>query len=237
MLRFFKKTDLLRELKEKRIACLQYALPNAIKDNLSQPLPDKNTPFRALSFLVVDFETTGLEADTSDILSMGWIEISNMQVDCASQRHFYINNDKYINHETAVINHIVPQMVHHGVNLAEAIDILLDHAKDKILVVHGKVIEKNFLDCYAQKNLQLPELPLIWIDTMNIEGWRTMNMEAKIDQDTRLSSVRKRYNLPQYSAHNALIDSIATAELLLAQVANIYRDRNVTFEQLYGISQ
>ena len=236
MLRFFKKTDLLSKLEEKRVACLKHNLPDAIKENLLEPIPDKNSSFRSLSFLV-DFETTGFEPENSDILSIGWIEISNMQIDFASQKHFYINNDRYINHETAVINHIVPQMVSHGVNLDEAIDILLHHAKDKILVVHGKIIEKSFLDFYAQKNLGLPELPLIWIDTLSIEAWRAMKLKAEIDPDTRLSSVRKRYNLPQYTAHNALIDSVSAAELLLAQVATIYRDRKVTFEILYKISQ
>ena len=237
MLRLFKKTDLLSKLEKKRVACLKYNLSDAIKDNLLKPIPDRNTPFRALSFLVVDFETTGFEPEKSDILSIGWVEMSNMQIDFGSQKHFYINNDKHITHETAVINHIVPQMVSHGISLEEAIDILLFHAKDKILVVHGKMIEKSFLDFYAQKKLGMPELPLIWIDTLRIEEWREVKLKAQIDPDIRLSSVRKRYNLPQYNAHNALIDSVSAAELLLAQVATIYRDRKVTFESLYKISQ
>ena len=34
----------------------------------------------------------------------------------------------------------------------------------------------------------------------------------------RLADSRQRYGLPHYAAHNALIDAIATAELLQAQV-------------------
>ncbi len=34
----------------------------------------------------------------------------------------------------------------------------------------------------------------------------------------RLADSRLRYQLPHYAAHNALIDAIATAELLQAQV-------------------
>ncbi len=237
MWRWFKKTDLLAELQEKRRACLKHKLPHAVKVNLLQPIPDKNSAFSDLSFLVMDFETTGFEPESSDILSIGWVEVANMQVDFASQQHFYINNDQYINHETAVINHIVPQMVSHGVKLDQAVEMLLHHAKNKILVVHGKVIEKNFLDFYAQKNWGLPELPLPWIDTLRIENWRAQQLKGETDPDTRLSSVRKGYNLPQYTAHNALIDSVSAAELLLAQVATIYRERKVTFESLYKISQ
>ncbi|WP_418135139.1 hypothetical protein [Psychromonas sp. GE-S-Ul-11] len=58
-----------------------------------------------------------------------------------------------------------------------------------------------------------------------------------LSQDNRLTAVRKRYQLPQYNAHNALVDSLATAELLLAQIARIYRHKPVTLETLYKISQ
>jgi DNA polymerase-3 subunit epsilon len=34
----------------------------------------------------------------------------------------------------------------------------------------------------------------------------------------RLAECRSRYNLPAYPAHNALMDALAAAELLLAQL-------------------
>jgi DNA polymerase III subunit epsilon len=40
--------------------------------------------------------------------------------------------------------------------------------------------------------------------------------------DLRLHALGDRYNLPRYSAHNALSDALASAELFLAQAA--YRD-------------
>jgi len=237
MLRFFKRNDLLGELAEKRTAYLKHNQPNALKQNLMAPVPDKNTPVQALSFLIVDFETTGFEAENNDIISIGWIEVSGMQIDLASQKHLYIRNDKQINHETAVINHIVPQMLSQGVTLDEAIATLLRCSRGKILVVHSKVIEKSFVDYYVQSRLGLPAPPLLWIDTLRIEKWRAMQKAMYVRQDNRLSSARKRYNLPKYTAHNALVDSVATAELLLAQIAHIYRYRKATFGRLYEISQ
>lgn len=239
MFSLFKKKNAWGELTAKRAGCLKLSLPNEVKLNLSQPLLDKSTLFNTLSFLVVDFETTGFEPNTNDIISIGWVEIVNMQIDLGRKQHFYISDSQHINHETAVINQIVPQMIqNNGVPLEKAINRLLHDSRDKILVVHGKVIEKNFLDFYAQKFLGIPELPLMWIDTMKIEEWKTEKTGGNtISQDNRLSAVRKRYNLPQYTAHNALIDSIATGELLLAQVAQLYRDRHVTLDTLYKMSQ
>jgi len=239
MFNLFKKKDHWGELTAKRAEGLTSTLPYEVKMNLSLPLVDKNTLFKELSFLVVDFETTGFEPATNDIISIGWIEINNMQIDLERKQHFYICNSQHISHETAVINHIVPQMIdNNSISLEKAINRLLTDSKDKILVVHGKVIEKNFLDYYAQNFLGIPQLPLMWIDTMKIEEWKTAKMGGNtISQDNRLSAVRKRYNLPQYSAHNALIDSVATAELLLAQISQMYRDRHVTLETLYEMSQ
>tara|TARA_R110001583_G_scaffold6499_10_gene32946 strand:+ start:3433 stop:4152 length:720 start_codon:yes stop_codon:yes gene_type:complete len=239
MFSLFKKKDHWSELTAKRTECLKSTLPREVELNLSQPLLDKNMLFKTLSFLVIDFETTGFEPATNDIISIGWIEIVNMQIDLERKQHFYISNSQHINHETAVINQIVPQMIQNdGIPLEKAINTLLTDSKDKILVVHGKVIEKNFLDFYAQKFLGIPELPLMWIDTMKIEEWKASKTGGNtISQDNRLSAVRKRYNLPQYTAHNALIDSVATAELLLAQIAQLYRDRQVTLETLYEMSQ
>ena len=239
MFGLFKKKNYWRELATKRSECLTSILPNEVRLNLSQPLLDKNTLFKALSFLVVDFETTGFEPAKNDIISIGWVEIVNMQIDLGCKQHYYIRNSQDINHETAVINQIVPQMIQNdGVPLEQVINALLNASKGKILVVHGKVIEKNFLDFYAQKFLGLPELPLMWVDTMKIEEWKTAKTGGNtISQDNRLSAVRKRYNLPQYTAHNALVDSVASAELLLAQIAHMYRDRQVTLETLYEMSQ
>jgi DNA polymerase-3 subunit epsilon len=39
--------------------------------------------------------------------------------------------------------------------------------------------------------------------------------------DLRLDKLRSSYNLPRYTAHNALIDACATAELVLAIAARM----------------
>jgi DNA polymerase-3 subunit epsilon len=39
----------------------------------------------------------------------------------------------------------------------------------------------------------------------------------------RLNASRERYGLPAYQGHHALVDALATAELLQAQIATHYR--------------
>jgi DNA polymerase-3 subunit epsilon len=45
----------------------------AMRDFLSAPLPDLNTPISELPILSVDFETTGLNAKEDKLLSVGFI--------------------------------------------------------------------------------------------------------------------------------------------------------------------
>jgi len=169
---------------------------------------------------------------------MGWVEVHQKQIDLALKKHFYLNNSEQINHQTAVVNQIVPEMLEQGSSLDKAMTSLFSHCQNRVLVVHGKVIEKGFIDYYMQQKYGVSELPLLWIDTMKIEVWLANKMGGNtLSQDNRLTAVRKRYQLPQYNAHNALVDSLATAELLLAQIARIYRNKPVTLETLYKISQ
>lgn len=103
---------------------------------------------------------------------------------------------------------------------------MLKELKNKIVVVHYRPIERDFF--YSALLNRIGEGILFpVVDTMQIEG--NIQIEkvsgffdkllGKKMPSVRLANSRERYGLPAYSAHNALIDAIATAELLQAQVA------------------
>jgi DNA polymerase-3 subunit epsilon len=59
---------------------------------------------------------------------------------------------------------------------------------------------------------------------MQIEWARRKRRDQQIqDGDLQLGRLRSRYHLPRYTAHDALIDAVATAELLLAMAAQFDR--------------
>ena len=71
-----------------------------------------------LTYMVaLDIETTGFDPVEDDILSMGWVVIKNQQIDLANSQHVYIKNCDKVKPESAVINHITPQMLANGVSL------------------------------------------------------------------------------------------------------------------------
>lgn len=190
------------------------------------------------SYICLDLETTGVNAETDKVLSIGWVEINNMHVELSSSRELFINSDaKNIKAETAVINHITPEMLEIGCSLDEAMQQFFVHAKGKVIVAHGCCIEQAFIDKYFQRAFSLSPVPLVWLDTLAIEKHISRFSQSSSEVDYRLSSVRQQYGLPEYNNHGALIDALATAELLLAQMKKIFRSDKTCFSRLFRISE
>ncbi|MGC9401606.1 3'-5' exonuclease [Vibrio genomosp. F10] len=228
----------LERLKRKRKHCLAtMKLPLLLEQLLKEPLPTFEDLAKDGEYIVLDIETTGLNSEKDIILSMGWVEISGGRVDLASAHHIYINDDSQINPETAVINHITPQMLAAGVSIHDAMMTFFEAAQGKYIVAHGCIVEENFMKQYLINHYHFHDLPLIWLDTLRLEK----SMEKAINQheniDLTLGSTRTRYGLPEYNSHNALADAVSTAELFLAQHKRLVSRKDVTIASLYRFSQ
>ena len=111
-------------------------------------------------------------------------------------------------------------------DLRRILEQLLDELAGKVVVVHYRRIERDFLDLNLRALID-EGIVFPVIDTMQIEGdikrkqtqgfinW----LKRKKPQSIRLANSRLRYNLPTYAPHDALTDAIATAELLQAQIS------------------
>ena len=234
---FQRQTSWQKLIKHKREYLAKEALTEEIRSALNFSLPLGTTLIKDLSFLVFDLETTGVNAQNDQILSIGWVEINQGKIDLSSAQHYYINHGHDVKKETAVINHITPTMLAEGSPLNEVLSLFLAAAKNRSLIVHGKSIEHAFLAHYTKTYFSLPPLPFVWIDTLPIEVSSARELGRVAQQSQQLHRVRERYKLPRYAAHNALIDSLATAELFLAQTQKILKKENQTIDHIYQYSQ
>ncbi len=106
---------------------------------------------------------------------------------------------------------------------------LLEALAGRLVVVHFRHIERPFLDSAVQARLGEGILFPV-IDTMSLEArlhrqslWtRFRHRMRRPPVSIRLHNSRERYGLPAYQGHHALIDALATAELLQAQIAARY---------------
>ncbi|TXR51385.1 3'-5' exonuclease [Reinekea thalattae] len=238
MKNFLTRFSPISHLEKKRQTLIeQENLPSVIAELLEDPLPTPESKLKDLEFLVFDLETTGLDPEKDRILSVGYLNINNLLVDISSSVHTYVQAEKHVKPEAAVINHIVPEMLTDGMPFEVAMEELFRAMKGKVLVVHGAIVEKNFIDAYVKRRYNIDSLPLIWLDTLILEKSLIRNRSDSGTGDYQLASVRERHGLPPYLAHNALSDSIATGELFIVlakliygktspQLGGVYRDLN-----------
>jgi len=176
-------------------------------------------PCAQTSFLVVDLETSSLSVNEGEILSIGWVAIDNSKIQINSSQHLYLKNTQTVG-QSAIIHQIRDCQLENGLTLEQALYALLQAACGRVLVFHHSPMDLDFLNYYSKKILG-SKLYLPCADTLQIEKRYLDHIGKPIQNgDLTLAKTRTRYHLPNYMAHNALSDAIATAELLLAQLAH-----------------
>ncbi|MDJ0739486.1 MAG: exonuclease domain-containing protein [Gammaproteobacteria bacterium] len=205
-----------------RKQALSRAAPGPLADYLATPFPDKHSDCRDIRMVAIDLETTGLDPNKDDILSIGLVEIDGWGVKLGTSWHRIVRVEKAIPGESAVIHQITDDQSAAGAPIEELLPEVLGRVAGKPIVVHYSPIEQNFLSAACKKLYGAPFVVPI-IDTLEI-GQRVFERRNHLIQpgDLRLFNLRPRYNLPQYKAHNALSDALATAELFLAMADNLY---------------
>ncbi|GLT14464.1 3'-5' exonuclease [Vibrio algivorus] len=190
---------------------------------------DPETPLSEVEFVALDFETTGLDIDKDGIISIGLIPFTLQRIYCKQSKHWLVKPRKPLNDDSVVIHGITHSDLSDAPDLRRILDEVLDSLAGKIVVVHYQYIERQFFHRALMERINEGILfPMV--DTLAIEsevqkravsGWWD-KLRGKKPASVRLGSSRSRYNLPAYQPHHALVDAIATAELLQAQIYHHY---------------
>ena len=179
------------------------------------PLPSQRGEWRDSGYLVVDAEMSSLDPDQGELLSLGWVAIDSGAITLASARHLVIRAQASVG-QSATVHRLRDCEVALGVSPVEALDALLHAARGRLLVFHNATLDMAYLDrlCMACHGAPLLQP---WLCTLTLEQRRLQRREQVLRHgDLTLAGCRARYQLPQFHAHNALWDALATAELLLA---------------------
>lgn len=216
-----------------RRRCLKFATsrncPDYLKAFYERELPKANSYIDECRFTSIDFETTGIDPDRDYVLSVGGICLKKGVIDFTTSFHYYVNNSKFIKKDSAIINQITPEQLEQGKEPVTAMLELLDRIAGGLVLMHCMFIETNFIKSTLGLRRKDP-LPFISLDTMAIE--RKLHLDATVE-DVRLSAIRERRGFPAYEAHNALVDSLATAEVFLAQEKDVFKSRRPYLLPLY----
>jgi DNA polymerase-3 subunit epsilon len=161
---------------------------------------------------------SSLDVREGELLSLGWVVIDSGAIPLGSGEHHLLRPDRSVG-QSATIHNLRDCEFAEALQPEEVAARFLDAAAGRILVFHNASLDMAYLD-QASRQLYGAPLLLPYVDTMQLEHRALVRRDIAIQAgDLRLQACRDRYNLPDYPAHNALVDALATAELLLAQLA------------------
>jgi len=165
--------------------------------------------------IAVDLELTGLEKEQDQIIAIGWTLIDNGRIRMGSNRYLLINADKSVG-SSAAIHELMDHEVAQGEDLEVGLKQLFEAARGRLWIFHHAGLDIGFIKkaCASWAGV-IPGF--IVLDTLRIEYRLRRRREIPVKSgDLQLGAIREVYGLPGYTAHNALTDALATAELMLA---------------------
>lgn len=188
-----------------------------------------DTPLQDVPLLALDVETTGLNPSIDGIVSVGLVPMTLDRIRASQGRHWLLKPRVPLADEAITLHGITHQQLSQAPDLDDVLAELLSIMAGQVMVVHCRDIERQFLDHGLRRRLgEGIEFPVI--DTMALEArlhrrarpslWQRLWRPAPAPVSIRLAASRARYGLPRYRLHHALSDSLASAELLQAQVAH-----------------
>lgn len=196
-----------------------------------QGCPGAETALGDVPFVALDFETTGLDAEKDEIISIGLVPFDLHRIRLSEARHWLLKPKSDLRDESVVIHGITHSELDDAPDLNRVLGSLLEAIAGRIVVVHYRYIEREFLDAALKRRLgEGIQFPMV--DTMELEAMQHRRgfkfvinrLFGNKQQSIRLQDSRNRYSLPHYGQHHALTDAIATAELLQAQIRHRYSE-------------
>ena len=195
------------------------------------PSPSTSSDWREVSFLVVDAEMSALDVSSGELLSVGWVVVEAGAISLASAEHHLIRAEGSVG-QSATIHNLRDHDLIDAAEREQVLGHFLDIAAGKVLVFHNAVLDMAFLNKISRRYFQAPILMPV-VDTLRQEEALLRRRDQTIKPgELRLQGCRDRYNLPHFHGHNALLDALATAELLIAMASHRAAGKGLALGQL-----
>lgn len=179
-------------------------------------------PWDEVTYWALDLETGGFDARRDPILAVGMVPVRAATVRLGEAFESLVRPErgKAIGVDSVRAHQLVP----HDLDAAPPIALVLREVDRRLaegaLLVHHAAIDVRFLrQAYRRVGLRWRD-PRV-VDTVELL-YRLAKKERFTDPNAtdrepavNLAAARRRFGLPEYTAHHALTDAIAAAELFL----------------------
>ena len=158
------------------------------------------------SFVVFDFETTGLDSKTCEIIEIGAVKIENGKI--VSTFSTFIKPSVAIPQEITDLTGINDKMVEDSPSINYVLPDFYKYCYGSSLVAHNIAFDYGFLSAIAKKmcyNFNNPQL-----DTLNIAREKLLGLK-----NFKLETIAEKLGVELVGAHRAVNDAMATAKCFL----------------------
>ena len=206
--------------------------------NIRTPGPNRETAarcWRQVRWSVIDVETTGLDFDNDDIISVGVASVADGVIDASSNFYTLVRPTAIVSATSATLHGLTRTELEGAPTAREGAAAVADHLADSIVIAHAAWVERAFLDKLSWETGH--SLPTPLVDTAALS--RALGVDDTPDgYEPPLELLAQRLGLPVYTPHHALGDALTTAVLFLALVARLEaaQSNEPTVKQLIDLS-
>lgn len=168
---------------------------------------DLGTPLCAVTFVVIDIETTGGSPSDAGITEIGAVKLLGGA--CLGTFQTFVNPGQAIPPHITVLTGITQSMVLRAPRIDDVLPTLLEFVRDAVIVGHNVRYDLGFLGAALERTGR-PRFTNRSVDTCALAR-RLVRDEVP---NCRLSTLAERLRLPNRPTHRALADALATGDLL-----------------------
>ena len=185
---------------------------------------DPAAPAAAVTYVVSDLETTGLDPLSDRVVAVGAVRVRQGRVVLGERFHELVNPGRSIPAEAVKVHGITPDMIAQARPAPQVFADYLAFLGDGVLVAHYAAFDLHFINRtmrslygFALQNLVLDTVKMCRAVVLPSDPYGIARHRTRCS----LEALAQRFGLPQEGRHTALGDALLTALILQRMLARL----------------
>ncbi|PRB76196.1 PolC-type DNA polymerase III [Pseudomonas sp. MYb185] len=204
------------------------ALRLAQRANLPEPQPLDSTPLGRARLVVLDLETSGLDTQRDDILSIGAVAIDAGVLNMADQFECTLYQPEHRANQSTLLHEIAPSHIQSGRAADAALSDFMTFAGRSVLLAFHAGFDQRMLARGLRRDLHY-RLQHRFLDVAEMAP---MLFPEAAERCSSLDDWQHYFHLANSERHNAAADAQATAEILLILLNRLAKQGTNTLAEL-----
>jgi DNA polymerase-3 subunit epsilon len=209
----------------------------AVRAYLEAPLPAARSPWREVTFSVIDLETTGLDPASDEIISFASVTVADAKVQLTDALYEIVRPSRMPDGDTIRIHGLREADLSGAPPLSELLERLLETLTNRAIIAHVAAVERGFLQAaLAERGLELRN-PIVDTAAIDRELRRLRREPPAEHEPIGLSAMARELGLPVHRPHHAEGDALTTAQAFIALATHLDVFAPQTLGSLERVSQ